>query len=68
MQYYLGTWMHGESCLSFTYGRPVESCSSLGQMYFGKRRASVMFNVVVVVVVTSSRLPCCPCCFCLMFM
>ena len=29
-----------ERSLSFTYGRPVESCSSLEQMYFGKRRAS----------------------------
>ena len=29
-----------ERSLSFTYGRPVESCSSLMQMYFGKRRAS----------------------------
>ena len=29
-----------ERSLSFTYGRPVESCSSLVQMYFGKRRAS----------------------------
>ena len=29
-----------ERSLSFTYGRPVGSCSSLGQMYFGKRRAS----------------------------
>ena len=28
-----------ERSLSFTYGRPVESCSSLGQMYFGKHRA-----------------------------
>ena len=26
--------------LSFTYGRPIESWSSLEQMYFGKRRAS----------------------------
>ena len=25
-----------ERSLSFTYGRPVESWSSLGQMYFGK--------------------------------
>ena len=29
-----------ERSLSFTHGRPVESCSSLEQMYFGKRRAS----------------------------
>ena len=29
-----------ERSLSFTYGRPVESCSSLEHMYFGKRRAS----------------------------
>ena len=29
-----------ERSLSFTYGRPVESCSSLEQMYFGKRRAN----------------------------
>ena len=29
-----------ERSLSFTYGRPVDSCSSLEQMYFGKRRAS----------------------------
>ena len=29
-----------ERSLSFTYGRPVESCSSLKQMYFGKRRES----------------------------
>ena len=29
-----------ERSLSFTYGRPVESCSSLEQMYFGNRRAS----------------------------
>ena len=29
-----------ERSLSFTYGRPAESWSSLGQMYFGKRRAS----------------------------
>ena len=29
-----------ERRVSFTYGRPVESCSSLEQMYFGKRRAS----------------------------
>ena len=29
-----------ERSLSFTYGRPVESCSSLEQMYFSKRRAS----------------------------
>ena len=29
-----------ERSLSFTYGRPVESWSSLVQMYFGKRRAS----------------------------
>ena len=28
-----------ERSLSFTYGRPVGSCSSLEQMYFGKRRA-----------------------------
>ena len=27
-----------ERSLSFTYGRPVESLSSLGQMYFGKQR------------------------------
>ena len=26
--------------LSFTYGRPDESCSSFTLMYFGKRRAS----------------------------
>ena len=25
-----------EGSLSFTYGRPVEPCSSLEQMYFGK--------------------------------
>ena len=25
--------------LSFTYGGPVKSCSSLVQMYFGKRRS-----------------------------
>ena len=29
-----------ERSLSFTYGRPAESSSSLWQMYFGKRRAS----------------------------
>ena len=29
-----------ERSLSFTYGRPVKPCSSLVQMYFGKRRAS----------------------------
>ena len=29
-----------ERSLSFTYGKPVESCSSLEQIYFGKRRAS----------------------------
>ena len=29
-----------ERSLSFTYGRPVESWSSLVQVYFGKRRAS----------------------------
>ena len=29
-----------ERSLSFTFGRPVESCSSLEQMYFGKRKAS----------------------------
>ena len=29
-----------ERSLSFTYGRPVESWSSLVQMYFGKRGAS----------------------------
>ena len=29
-----------ERSLSFTYGRPAESWSSLGQMYFGERRAS----------------------------
>ena len=29
-----------EMSLSFTYGRPVELCSSIEQMYFGKRRAS----------------------------
>ena len=27
-----------ERSLSFTYGRPAESWTSLGQMYFGKRR------------------------------
>ena len=40
MQFYLGTWKQQERSLSFTYGRPVESCSSLELMYFGKRRAS----------------------------
>ena len=29
-----------ERSLSFTYGRPVELCSSLEQMYFGKHGAS----------------------------
>ena len=29
-----------ERSLSFTYGRPAESWSSLVQMYYGKRRAS----------------------------
>ena len=29
-----------ERSLSFTYGRPEESWSSFGQMYFNKRRAS----------------------------
>ena len=29
-----------ERSLSFTYGRPDESCSSFTLMYFGKRRAS----------------------------
>ena len=29
-----------ERSLSFTYGKPEESWSSLQQMYFGKRRAS----------------------------
>ena len=29
-----------ERSLSFTYGRPEESCSSFTPMYFGKRRAS----------------------------
>ena len=29
-----------ERSLSFTYGRPDESCSSFALMYFGKRRAS----------------------------
>ena len=29
-----------ERSLSFTYGRPAESWSSLGQIYFGKWRAS----------------------------
>ena len=29
-----------EKSLSFTYGRPEESCSSFTLMYFGKRRAS----------------------------
>ena len=29
-----------ERSLSFTYGRSVESWSSLAQMYFGKQRAS----------------------------
>ena len=27
-----------ERSLSFKYGRPVESCSNLEQIYFGKRR------------------------------
>ena len=31
-----------ERSLSITYGRPVEACSSLEQMYFGKRKASRM--------------------------
>ena len=29
-----------ERSLSFAHGKPAESWSSLGQMYFGKRRAS----------------------------
>ena len=29
-----------ERSLSFTYGRPEESCGSITLMYFGKRRAS----------------------------
>ena len=29
-----------ERSLSFTYGRPEESCSSFTLMYFGKRRVS----------------------------
>ena len=29
-----------ERILSFTYGRPEESCSCFTLMYFGKRRAS----------------------------
>ena len=29
-----------EKSLSFTYGRPYESCGSFTPMYFGKRRAS----------------------------
>ena len=33
---------HGRS-LSFTYGRPEESESSLAQMYFGKRRTSRIY-------------------------
>ena len=30
-----------EKSLSFTYGRPDESCSSFTLMYFGKCRASI---------------------------
>ena len=41
VQFYLGRDLVAhERSLSFTYRRPAESWSSLGQMYFGKRRAS----------------------------
>ena len=37
-----------ERSLSFTYGRPDESCSSFTLMYFGKRRTSRVSDVVMV--------------------
>ena len=36
-----------ERSLSFTYRRPVESCSSLEWMYFGKRRAGKPYKFVL---------------------